>query len=435
MHSFLVLLSLLAASPSWAAGPSLIRDEEIEQSLKTMSRPIFNQSGLSAETVRFVIVDNAEPNAFVAGGQNIFLHTGLVLETQSPDELFGVIAHESGHIAGGHLFRGQAEVSNLSLQAMFASILGVAVAIGAHAPDAGIAIGSAASSITTRDFLRHTRTQEGAADQAAVRFLRGADLPVAGLLRFMQKLESQELLPESEQSQYVRTHPLTQDRVDFLRQIVTEKPPGTMPEAWHELHRRLKAKLTGYLFPDRALQNKENSVAAEYARAIAWFRKGQVQKALALLDPLLQAEPENPYFHELKGQILFESGRIEDAVAAYARAVELAPFSGLIRVAYAHSLLESKTDSKARLDEAVHQLTLALDREKRISEPHYLLAVAYGKQGFEGLSRLHLAEEALMQNRRAFAKREAGLAKTHLKKGTPSWQRAQDILEMAQKKG
>lgn len=432
----LVIPALLIIHPSYAGeGLSLIRDEEIEQNLKIMSRPVFDQGGLSAETVRFVLVDNPELNAFVAGGQNIFLHTGLILETQSPDELLGVIAHESGHIAGGHLFRGQAEMANMSLQAMFASILGVAVAIGVGAPDAGIAIGSAGSSIAGRDFLRHTRTQEGSADQAGVRFLTGARLPVAGFLRFMEKLESQELLPESEQSQYVRTHPLTQDRVDFLRRMSAENPPGEVLSGWNERHRRIKAKLTGYLFPDRALQDKDASVAAEYARAIAWFRKGQSDKALSLLELLLRTEPDNPYFHELKGQILFERGAIGKSITAYARAVELAPFSGLIRIAYAHSLLESKDNQEANLNEAVDQLTHALSRETKSAEPHYLLAVAYGKQGKKGLSRLHLAEEALMQNRRAFAKREAGLAKAALKKGTPAWQRAADILEMAKKNG
>lgn len=431
--SVVVLIFLFGISPAFADAMNIIRDEEIEQSLKIMTKPVFDQAGLSGDTVRFVIVESSELNAFVAGGQNIFLYTELILQTQNPAELYGVIAHETGHIAGGHLLRGQVEMSGLSLQAMFAALLGMAVAVGAHAPDAGVAIGAMGSSITTREFLRHSRTQEGSADQAGVRFLQGAGLPVSGFLSFMKKLGSQELLPESEQSQYVLTHPLTEDRIDFLKRIVDESPQGKSPPAWDELHRRIKAKLLGYIFPDRALQDKDTSASARYARAIAWFRKGQLDKALELLDPLLREEPDNPYFHELKGQMLLENGRVEAAVADYARAVKLAPFSGLMRIAYAHSLLESREKKEEHLAEAVRQLNIAIGKERQMPEPHHLLAIAYGKQGQEGMSRLHLAEEALMQNKLDFAKREASLARANLKKGTPAYLRADDILNAAEK--
>ena len=428
------LLLLLGARTAFAADMNIIRDEEIERSLQTMTRPILDQAGLSADTVRFVLLDNSELNAFVAGGQNIFLHTGLILETQDPAELLGVIAHETGHISAGHLFRVQAELSNLSLQAMLTGVLGIAVAVGARAPDVGIAVSSAGSSIATRKLLRHTRTQEGSADQAGVRFLRGAGLPVSGFLSFMKKLESQELLPESQQSQYVLTHPLSQDRVDFLQHDVEENPQGKISPEWGELHHRIKAKLLGYLFPERALQVKDDSIASRYGRAIAWFRKGQLDKALAVLDQLLQTEPGNPYFHELQGQILFENGRIEEAIPVYARAVELAPFSGLIRSAYAQSLLESKKKQSERQAEAIRQLTVAIRKEKQTSSPHRLLAIAYGKQGQEGMSRLHLAEEALLQNKPDFAKREASLARANLEKDTPAYLRAGDILNAVDKK-
>lgn len=429
----LTLLAFMGSSFAYADGLNILRDEEIEQSLKTMSRPVFSQAGLSADTVKFILVDSQDLNAFVAGGQNIFLFSHLILETQNAAELFGVIAHETGHIADGHLFRGQVEMSNLSLQAMLTSILGVAVAIGARAPGAGMAIGTAGSSISERQFLRHTRTQEGSADQAGVRFLQGARLPVTGFLSFMKKLASQELLPESQQSEYVRTHPLTQDRIDYLEHVTEGQQQGATPPDWDELHRRIKAKLQGYLFPDRALQMKDDSVATQYGHAIAWFRKGNLERALTSVDALIKAEPENPYFYELKGQMLFENGRIEESIPAYQKAVGFAPFSGLIRIAYAHSLLESKADKNARMEEAVKQLNLALQKERHIAEPHYLLAIAYGKMGQEGLSRLHLAEENLMQNKISFAKREAVLARASLKKGTPAYQRAQDILDMTDK--
>lgn len=431
----LALVALLGAAPAYAAGDDLaiIRDEEIEQSLKTMCTPIFKQAGLSPQTVKFVLVDSPEMNAFVAGGQNIFLFTDLMLKTDNPEELLGVIAHETGHIADGHLFRGRAEASNLSAQAILTQLLGVAVAIGARAPDAGIAISSASNSLLTRTFLRHTRTQEGAADRAGVRFLEGAGIPVTGFLSFMKKLGAQELIPESEQSEYVQTHPLAQDRIESLQHAVDEHPGGTVPPDWVEMHRRMKAKLLGYLFPDRMLVQKDASVATQYGRAIAWFRKHQLDKATETLAPLLKAEPNNAYFHELEGQMMFENGRIEDAIAAYGTAARLLPSSGLIRIAYAHSLLEARDRQEERTNEAVRQLIAALEIENQVAEPHHLLAIAYGKQGQVGLSRLHLAEENVLRGKPEIAKREALLAKTNLKKGTPAYQRALDILQVVDK--
>ena len=429
----LVFAAFLAfAATAQAGGLTILRDEETEQALKSMSRPVFEQAGLAPNDVRFIIVNDSSLNAFVAGGQNIFIHTGLVLETETAEELLGVIAHEAGHIASGHLFRGRNEAAGLSIQAFLANLLGIAVAIGTQTPGAGIAIGSASNTIAMRTLLRHTRTDEGSADQAGVRFLRSANLPITGLLGFMKKLESQELLPESQQSEYVRTHPLTQDRVEAVQHAVDTSPPGSSPPEWKELHQRMKAKLLGYLFPDKALLVKDESIAARYGRAQAHFRKGQSEKALAEMAGLLKAEPKNPYFHELRGQILFDAGKIEEAVKAYAEAAALAPLSALIRLSYAQSLLESKQDKAARLNEAIKQLTAALDIEKRISEPHRMLAIAYGKRGQEGLSRLHLAEEALMLGKPDFAKREATLAMANLQKSTPAYLRAEDIKTAAE---
>src|SRR5690606_22011049 len=214
---FIALLLVAALSaPALADGMKIIRDEEIEQALKTFARPVQVEAGLSPQAVSFILIEDDELNAFVAGGQNIFVHTGLLLKSKNAAEVTGVLAHETGHIAGGHLFRAQEAVDDLSIQPMLANIIGVAVAIGTKSADAGLAVSSAGQSMALRTILRHTRIQETAADQAGVRFLQDARLPVSGLLGFMETMESQELLPESEQSAYVRTHPLTRDRVDFL---------------------------------------------------------------------------------------------------------------------------------------------------------------------------------------------------------------------------
>ncbi len=432
---------LMAAVCLWAtcvlaqSAPRIIRDEEIESTLRILSKPIFEQAGISPQTVRFVLVEDDTLNAFVAGGQNIFVHTGLILKTENPEELIGVIAHETGHIALGHLFRGSENADTLSLQALLANVLGVAVAIGTHSSDAGIAISSAGQTMAFRNILSHTRTQESSADQAGVRFLRGAGMTTGGMLSFMEKLGDQELLPESQQSQYVRTHPMTQDRIEFLKQATAEQgPAANASPALVKLHSRMKAKLQGYLFPDRALQDKTDSGDARYARAIAYYRKGLTDKSLAELDPLIKAEAHNPFLHELKGQILFESGNVDAAIPEYAKSLEDAPNSSLIRTAYAHVLLEKKPVVSQTLQTAVSELQKSLNRDPRQVEAQRFMAIAYGKLGSDGLMRLHLAESYLLQNNLDFAKREAVLAQKAVPANTAAGQRVQDILDVIEKR-
>lgn len=424
----LVLAALLLAPGSArAAGMQIIRDDEIEETLRVFARPIFEQAGLSPSTVRIIMIQDPTLNAFVAGGQNIFFHTGLLMQVKNPAELVGVIAHESGHIASGHLARSRIEADNLTAQAWLAQILGFAVAIGAKSGDAAMAAASASQSIAMRSMLRHSRIQEGAADQSGVRFLQDAGLPVEGFMTFMEQLASQELLPESQQSEYVRTHPISQDRVDFLRNIVDTSPVhGQTPAGWDARLKRMQAKLEAYLLPDRALMKRGSDTTSRYAQTIAFYRKGELAKALTLADGIIADEPNNPYFYEIKGQMLFESGKVAPALTAYAKASELAPKAGLIAGAYGHALLEA-----GRLDEAVRQLQRALQLEPKQSMTHQFLGMAYGRQGKEGLSRLHLAERSLLQGKFKSARTEANLALNALPKSGASRQRALDILDAA----
>lgn len=423
------------AAPASAQSMKLIRDEEIEQILRDFSRPVFEQAGLSPSAVRIVLIEDSTLNAFVAGGQNIFFHTGLILQTKTAAELVGVIAHESGHIASGHLARMQGEVDNANLQALLANLLGFAVAIGSGSGEAGVAINSAAQNFALRGLLRHSRIQESAADQAGVRYLQGAGLPVEGFLSFMELLAGQELLPESQQSEYVRTHPVSQDRVDFLRNVTEQQSSrGKTPASWDEKLALMQAKLTGFIYPDRALLKKGDGFAERYGRAIAHYRKGNIPLALKEIDTLITDHPDNAYLHELKGQVLFENGRVNEALEPYARAVERAPRSGLIAAAYGHALLEAKP---SKPEQAVRQFERALSIEPKMSRSHHLLAIAYGKLGREGMSRLHLAEEDLLQGKLGDARTEANLALNALPAGSASRLRALDILaniEQAEKR-
>jgi len=407
----------------------LLRDEEIERILKAISAPIFKQANISADSVNFILVEDSQLNAFVAGGKNIFINTGLILETDNIEELVGVIAHETGHIASGHLVRLTEATEGLSAKAILSSILGMAVAVGTGSAEAGVLVSTFGSDAAMKDILKHTRTQEGTADQSAIKFLKGAGLPISGLVSFMKKLESQELLPESQQSEYLRTHPLTQDRVESLQYASDNNPKGVVPEKWVEYHQRMKAKTLGYISPDEALTIKGDGFADKYGKAIAYFRKGDFEKSVPLTDELLKVEPKNPYLHELKGQIMFDRGNIEGSIASYKVAASILPSSSLIGVGYCQSLLEAVNDKKARELEAIKTLNLIVRMESnRSSEPYHLLGIAYGRQGNEGMSSLSLAEEALMENNMEFARMSALRAKAKLPAGTPASLRADDIL-------
>lgn len=409
---------------------TIIRDQEIEEGLKIFAAPIFKEAGLSKNSVTFIIIDDPALNAFVAGGMNMFFNTGLILETKDVNELLGVIAHETGHIASGHLVRGRQEFEDLSLQTLVANILGIAAAAGG-AGEAGMAISSLGNTLAARQAMGYSRAQESAADQAGVLYLKDANLSAKGMLHFMEKLESEELLPTSQQSEYIRTHPLTRDRITFLEHATRNDNNTPAPADWQDRHKRIKAKLLGYLYPDQALNRRGDDIATRYSHAIALYRKGRTDQALEKLDALIDAEPENPWFYELKGQILYEDGDIGASLKPYRQALEYRPQAGQIMTALAQALLQMPASvAPYAVDEAIVLLKQSLQLEKRMSQPHRLLAIAYGKKGNEGMLRLHLAEEALMLNRLAFADRQIQLAKQALDKNSPGWLHAQDLSAM-----
>ena len=434
-----VFATALAASDTASAqsrGLSLIRDAEIESAIRRMSEPVFNAAGIAADDVTIALIEDNRINAFVAGGMNLFIHTGLLIRTEDPLELIGVVAHETGHIAGGHLVRTREAIENASIQAILATVLGVAAAIGGGDGNAGAAVMMGGAELARRGFMQFSRGQESSADQAALTYLEGAQMSPRGMVSFLRKLESEELLPQSRQTEYVRTHPLTRDRVDAVQQGVERSRyrDRKLPAEFYEMHRRMKAKLLGFIQPQVALRvysEQDQSFAARYARAIATYKRGDVQAALPMVEALIAAEPQNPFLHELKGQILFENGRVVEAIQPYRTAVQLMPDSGLLRIALGHALIE--TNNLAALDEAVQHLTAAARQERKTPSLHRLLAIAYGKRGEDGLARLHLAEEAILQQKKDVARMQATAAQRTLPVGSPGWMRSQDIMRASEK--
>jgi len=430
----------VAAAGSGNNGPVVIRDTEIEDILKEWTDPVIRAAELDPASVHFILVQDKDLNAFVAGGPNVFLYTGLLQKTESPGEVIGVIAHELGHIRGGHLVRTRSAIDGASYESMLGTVLGIGAAIISGDSGVGAAVAAGTQSTAVNKFLAFSRVQESSADQAALDYLEKADMNPGGLASFMGKLESQELLPASQQSEYVRTHPLTRDRLDALtagRDRSSHKD-ADWPPRWREQHARMIAKLVAFITPEQVVWNygdKDTSVAAAYARAIAAYRQNKVDDALRRMDGLLAEEPANPYFLELKAQMLTDFGRVEEALPLYHRAVEIDAKAPLIRTAYAQGLIETSERHPDRLDEAIGQLDRAVQDEPRSGRIFRLLATAYGRKGQEPVAKLYLAEEAVLKQDYDYAKRQAQAALNGLEKGSRFWLRAQDILSYIEQAG
>jgi len=438
----LLLVALLPLAGGWLApaqakGVTFIRDAEIESTIRMYSAPLFRAAGVAPGDVRIFLVQDRSLNAFVAGGQKLFLHTGFLMRTENASQVMGVIAHEAGHIAGGHLSRLQAQLKKSGNASLLAFLLGGAVAIGTGRGDAGAAIIAGGQAVATRGFLSYTRGEESAADQAAMRFLDATGQSSKGLFQFMHILEGQELLSPSRQDPYVRTHPLTSQRIDSVRRHLESSPHAAEapPAEFEVAHRRMRAKLYGYINPPartlRTYKEDDRSIEARYARAFAYYRKPDLQKALAAVDDLLAEQPDDPYFHELRGQVLLETRDLAAAVVAFRRAVDLQPKSPLLLTELGR--VEVEMGDPAMLDAAVGHLKRALVEERDDAFTWRQLGIAHGKKGEIGHSALALAEEALLQERVNAALFQAGKAEKHFPRGSREWLQVQDLIAAANK--
>lgn len=430
---FVLTVFAVAALSMPARAQSIIRDTEIEEYMAEWFKPVFQAAGMSPDQVNIILVQDSDINAFVAGGSNIFFYTGLLQKTENPGEVIGVMAHELGHITGGHLIRGREAMEQASYESILGMILGVGAALATGDGGAAGAIGTGASSMAQRGYMANNRAFESSADQAAIKFLDTAQINPTGLASFMRKLESQELRASSQQAVYVRTHPLTRDRVSAIQAKVDTSPykGKSYPAQWDKQHKMMLAKLAGFITPQQVAwvyDETDKSVEAISARAIAAYRQNNVALALKLADQLLAIEPNNPYFLELKGQMLVDFGRVKESLSYYEKAIAQKPNAGLIRVSLAHAQIETAGNNPAALDKAIANLNRAMRDEPRSTRIHRLLATAYGRKGEEPIAKLHLAEEALLQRKKTYAKSQAEAALRGLKPGSSDWIRAKDIL-------
>ena len=418
-------------------GAPLIRDTEIEQLMRDYSAPILKAAGLSKQNVKIVILNDRTFNAFVMDGRHIFINAGALFDAKTPNEIIGVFAHETGHLAGGHLMRLREQLANAQTASIIALLAGVGAAVaGARSGNGGAGVGAimAPQSVIQRSLLAYVRTQEDQADHAGVKFLNATGQSGRGMLDLFKRLGNEALFNTRYIDPYLQSHPLPPERVAALEVLVKASPYFDRKDS-PELqlrHDLMRAKLSGFLDrPDTVARRYplgDHSLPARYARAISTYRHGDLRDALPQIDSLIQTEPNNPYFHELKGQALLEGGRPADAVAPLRRAVTLAHGAPLIDIMLGQALIATNNTKNA--EEAVPLLRAALSREPEAPDAYAQLAMAYGRKGDLANADLAAAQAAFNRGDVKTARQLASRAKTRLPVGSPAWVQADDIVNV-----
>lgn len=427
----LALLLAVTLSVQPAMAQSMLRDAETESLFAEMSAGIIQAAGLQPKHVQIVLLQDKEINAFVAGGQIVYIHSGLIASAKNVNEVQGVIAHEIGHVAGGHIIRSSEGIKTATGITLLSLLLGAA-AIAAGAGEAGAGIMAAGQQAAMSKFLAFTRTQESSADSAAASYMSKAGISGKGLISFFKTLQNVEFryaIPQEDS--YGRTHPLTGERISALQEVVEKDAAWTKPSdpALEARFQRVKAKLTGFVSEPRqtliTYPVSDQSIPARYARAYAWHRSAYPDKALEEVDSLLATVPHDPYFLELKGQILLESGRPQDALPVLREATDLTRSQPLIAALFGHALLA--TEDKANLPEATRVLKSAVSKDNDNPFAWYQLGVVYEREGDLPRAQLATAERYSLQGQANLALLSAEAAMGGIAKGSPDWIRAQDI--------
>ncbi len=410
---------------------SVLRDAETEALFNDMAAPLIKAAGLSPKNVDIVLIGDPEINAFVAGGQVVYIHSGLIQAADNANEVQGVIAHELGHVAAGDVLRGSEGVRAATGITILSLILGAA-AIAAGAGEAGAGILAAGQQAALGKYLAFSRTQESGADQSGRRYLETAGISGEGMVSFFQKLRGQEFrLAIAQDNGYDRTHPLTGDRIQVLRDSMSQNVAWNKPTdpALEARFQRVKAKLFGYINDPKDTLYRypvtDNSVPARYARAYAWHKSAYPDKAIGEADALIASAPSDPYLQELKGQILLESGKPNDALPVLRSAVQGTRYNPLIAALFGHALIA--TENPANFAEAKSVLRTAIQRDNQNPFAWYQLGTIYANEGDQARASLATAERYNLEGAAMPAFTNARMAMRSLPKGSNDWIRAQDI--------
>jgi predicted Zn-dependent protease len=429
----------VAVAPAQAQedkGLPVIRDAEIEQLLRDYTRPVLRAAGLSQRNIRVVIINNRSFNAFVIDAKRIFINTGALMDSETPNQIIGVLAHETGHIAGGHLSKLRSELANAETAMILTMLLGlgaVAASATSHGNVGGNPMAAIAGpqSMIMRSLLAYQRQQEEQADRAGVNFLTQSGQSAKGMYDTFKRFADQQLFAAHSADPYLQSHPMAAERIAALAEVAKTNPYWDKkdPLELQLRHDMVRAKLFGYLDGPDTLSRRyplsNTSLPARYARAVSAFRHTDVRGALAQIDALIQTQPNNPYFLELKGQALVESGRAREAVAPLRHAISLAPDPTLIHVLLGQALLGA--NDPALVDEAVGSLRKALSNDAEIADAYDHLAIGYGRKGDLADADLASAQAAFNRGNLPTARQLAARAKGRFAIGSPGWVKADDI--------
>ena len=435
-------LTLAPLPRTWAQdgkGPPVLRDTEAEQLLRDYTRPVLRAAGLEKQNIQVVIINDGSFNAFVADGHRIFVNYGAMLQSETPNQIIGVLAHETGHLAGGHLAKLREQLAQAQTQMIIAMLLGAgAVVAGARGggnnglASAGAAAVAGPQEMIRRSLLSYQRQQEENADRAGVKFLTMTQQSPRGMYETFKRLTSESLFAARGADPYLQSHPMPAERVAALEGIARASPYWDKKDdaALQLRHDMIRAKISAFMErPDTVYRRyplSNDSLPARYARAIATYLHGDLHSALSQIDALLQAQPSNPYFYELRGQALLEGGRPAEAIAPLRKAVQLSNSAPLIEMLLGQALVA--TENKAYTDEAITILRAAVARESEAPLGYAQLAMAYGRKGDYAEADLASAQAAFLRGDNKTARELASRAKTRFAVGTPGWVKADNIV-------
>jgi predicted Zn-dependent protease len=435
----LALAPLSAFAEEKEKGPALLRDTETEQLLRDYTRPILRVAGLEKQNIKVTIINDPAFNAFVADGHRIFVNHGALMQSETPNQIIGVLAHETGHLAGGHLAKLHEQVAAAQTQMVIAMLLGAgALAAGAKGngngglANAGAATLSAPQEVIRRSLLSYVRGQEENADRAGVKFLTATGQSPKGMYETFKRFTNDSLFAAHGADPYVQSHPMPGERVAALEEIARTSPYWDKKDdpALQLRHDMMRAKISGFMERQDTVYRRyplsNTSLPSRYAHAISTYLHGDLQNALSQIDGLIQVQPNNPYFYELRGQALLEGGKPVEAIAPLRKAVQLSNNAPLIEMLLGQALVGS--DNKAYADEAIGILRAAVARESEAPIGFSQLAMAYGRKGDLAEADLASAQAAYLRGDNKTARDLASRAKTRFAVGTPGWVRADDII-------
>jgi predicted Zn-dependent protease len=430
----------MAAVAQQSKGPSVLRDTETEQLLREYTRPILRAAGLEKQNIQMVIINQGVFNAFVADGRRIFVNYGAIMQSETPNQIIGVMAHETGHLAGGHLAKMREQMAQAQTQMIIAMLLGAgAMVAGAQGgggnsglANAGAAMFSAPGEIIRRNLLSYVRQQEENADKAGVKFLNATGQSSRGMYETFKRFTDESLFAARGSDPYVQSHPMPTQRVAALEELARSSPYWDKKDdpPLQLRHDMARAKISAFMERQDTVYRRypmsNNSLPARYAHAISTYLHGDLRSALAQIDALIQQQPNNPYFYEVRGQALLEGGKPQEAIAPLRKAVALSNNAPLIEMMLGQALVA--TGNNAYTDEAIAILRAAVARETEAPLGYMQLAMAYGRKGDYAQADLASAQAAYLRGDNKTARDLASRAKTRFAIGTPGWVKADDIV-------